>query len=115
MLPHYQRLTSSREYHRIYKTGKKTFSAHLHLFYESSNQNPSRFGFVVSQKQIAKIVARNRLKRILRAQIRELMPFIAPGFNVIIQAKSPLLQLTSEKIYQELIKILQKANLIQKW
>ncbi len=113
MLPRPQRLTKPREYSRVYKTGQQISSSHLRLIYEFSDQNLARFGFVISKKQVAKIALRNRLKRILRAEIRRFLPELISGFNAVIQAKPASAPLPADLLRQELAQILKKAKLFK--
>ncbi len=108
-------MTKAREYARIYKFGKQAFSSHFRLFYKKAqDQNPTRFGFVISKKQVGKIVARNRLKRILRARVAALFPAFFPGFEVIVQARTQLPSLTTQEVHQELTWLLTQAKLMKK-
>lgn len=47
---------------------------------------PSRVGFVVS-KAVGGAVARNRVKRRLRAQMARLLPVLPPGLDVVVRAQ----------------------------
>lgn len=114
MLPRVLRLTKPQDFSWIYRTGKRIVSPHLRIFYALTNQNSSRFGFVISKKQVRKIVARNRLKRILRSQIRTILPQLVSGLLVVIQVRPEILQQKSPEIRSELTGILKKARLLKK-
>lgn len=75
-------------------------------------QNPSRFGFVISKKQVRKATGRNRLKRALCAVILGCNSQISPGFKIIIQAKSRAQSLSTHRLKQNLIDLLGKAKLL---
>ena len=79
----------------------------------SSNQNLPRFGFVVSKKHAARIVDRNRLKRILRSTIRELEPSLTGSHDVIIQARPHVSRVPAKQIREELQILLEKAKLLK--
>ena len=95
------RLVKARDFSQIYKRGKRFSGVSLNLTYLKSNQNTPRFGFVVSTKQVRRIVDRNRLKRILRAEIRELLDQITPGVDVVIQGRHGRLPAKSGRIWQD--------------
>lgn len=108
------RLVKARDFSQIYKRGKRFSGVSLNLTYLKSNQNTPRFGFVVSTKQVRRIVDRNRLKRILRAEVRELLDQITPGVDVVIQGRPRADRAAADQIRQDLGKLLKKANLLGK-
>lgn len=120
MLPRHLRLTKSKEFSRIYKAGKHFSSPHLRIFYlpisfldeRTQSQNFSCFGFVVSKKQVSKIAARNRLKRVLRAEIGIRYRKILPRFAVVILAKPGITLSSVKAIRAELNELLSKAGLL---
>ncbi|MDP3993698.1 MAG: ribonuclease P protein component [bacterium] len=114
MLARPYRLAKTRDFSLIYKRGKRFSGSSLSLAYLKSNQNTPRFGFVVSTKQVRKIVDRNRLKRILRAETRELLPRMKPGVDVVVQGRRGADKATPAQIREDLRSLLTKANLLQK-
>lgn len=118
MLSRNHRLVSSRDFARIFRQGRRLSTPHLHVFYQprkkaaNLDQNFSRFGFLVSKKQAVKIAARNRLKRILRSEVEVALPRVAPGFDVIIQARSSILAAAPSAVRKELLHVLQKSKII---
>lgn len=115
MLPRPSRLTKATDYVSIYRRGRQYSTPHLRLFVRSSNQNISRFGFVVSKKQVAKIVARNRLKRMLRGEVIRLQSRLAPGRDVVIQGRPGIAAqiATPAAIRREFAELLVKARILQ--
>ena len=113
MLPRQMRLTKSRDFSRIYRRNRTVASAHLRLLYSSADQNLSRFGFVVSKKQAARIVDRNRLKRILRSTIRAHMAHLRGGYDIIIQARPGVGRAAAKQVRKELEALLDKAKLLK--
>lgn len=91
MLPRFRRLTSKRDFDRVYRKGKRFASTNLHLFSFRAanlvNQNISRFGFVVSKKHVSQIVKRNRVKRVLRSLVSSLISTIPKGYEFVITGK----------------------------
>lgn len=125
MLPRPYRLTKEKEINWVYRRGRRLSTPLLTIFYlptsktrrpgSSQNQDVSRFGFVVSKSQAKNSVDRNRLKRILRAQVATLLSRLVPGFNVIIQGRANLQKLPSPIIREELSRLFKKASLWQKF
>ncbi len=72
----------------------------------------SRFGFVVS-KRIGKAVRRNKIKRRMREAVRQRIPVIKPGFDVILIARQPIAEASYQEIERWIDRLLNKANLVQ--
>ena len=91
MLKKSLRLTASRDFANLYRSGQRYSTRNLRFFCLKSqgvqSQNLSRFGFVVSKKQVAKIAARNRTKRMLRAIVSKNLSKFPSGCKCVILAK----------------------------
>jgi ribonuclease P protein component len=61
----------------------------LTIRYRWTGLDQTRFGFAVSRR-LGGAVIRNRLRRRLRESLRALAPFLAPGWDVLIVARSGL-------------------------
>jgi len=60
---------------------------------EAGEASPgSRFGFTVSKK-IGKAVVRNRVRRRLKAAVRELLPLARAGLDYVVIARQPAVEL----------------------
>ena len=114
MLPKQNRLKKKKDFERVFKQGKGIKRDFLLFKFVKNDLGASRFGFVVSQKISKKVTVRNKIKRRLRAVLREELPKIKPGFDgvwVVLKNSTP----PSFKEIQETIKkIFQKAPLIKK-
>ena len=114
MLPKVLRLQKPGDFERLYKRGRRLSSRHFQVLYSlQKDQNSSRFGFVVSKKQVKTIVARNRQKRVLRAQVWNFRERLMPGFDIVIQPRSSAFQLSPREKKEEILNLLQKARLIK--
>ena len=114
MLKKSRRVVKDSDFTRIYKSGKRASTKNLNLIFISSNQNISRFGFVVSKKQTHRIVDRNRIKRRLRACVSAKISDIKPGADVIFGGKGKVLEISSEELGEEVGKLLKIAKLLKK-
>lgn len=119
MLPRASRIRKPGEFSRIYKSGRRASANHLRIFFARGRNTASRFGFVISKKSAkvsaaaGKIVQRNRLKRILRAEIRALAPALSPGYDIVIQVREGLAKLSAADVRAELREALAKTTLLK--
>ncbi|MEX0587439.1 MAG: ribonuclease P protein component [Patescibacteria group bacterium] len=79
MLPRENRLSAEFDFRRLRREGRRSGSPFFSLFLLSGQKGPARFGFVVSTRVSKLATQRNRLKRILRSQVEELLPRIKEG------------------------------------
>lgn len=92
--PRSVRLLRHADFERVYKQGRRHFSAHLTVFYlpRPANENAAeggRVGFTVS-KVLGGAVVRNRMKRRLREAVR-LHGMIPAAMDIVINPKKSLL------------------------
>ncbi len=70
----------------------------------------ARFGFTVT-KRLGKAVVRNRIKRRLRAAVRDVqMHHAKPGFDYVIVARSPALETAYATLVVDLEKALERVH-----
>jgi ribonuclease P protein component len=94
-LPKQYRLKHPREFAAVYRQGSKAVSEHLVVRVLASIPAPSkagaeepaalsRFGISISQKVSKRAVIRNRLKRQIRAAIRQFLPSVRSGLQIVV-------------------------------
>ncbi len=128
------RLRSSADFARIRQQGRRLNSQHLTLIYarrapitsNASNASgapassldvsdaaplPTRIGFAIS-KRVGDAVRRNLVKRRLREYIRRALFQIAPGWDMIIGARSGAAQADSATLGAETLDLLTRARLL---
>lgn len=113
MLPEENRLQKEKDFKIVWKNGKSYISRCIIIKIRKNSRNISRFGVIVSNKISKKSTKRNRLKRQIREIIRLKIKQIKPGFDCIVLARQGILDRKYQEIDAEIIKILQKAGLIQ--
>jgi ribonuclease P protein component len=92
----------------------QSFSSALFFLKVTSNQQAvSRFGFVVSKKIDPRATARNRIRRVFRSCIEELVPQIKPGFDMLFLLKQPILEIEREKLYNEVHKFFLEKHFLR--
>ena len=84
MLSRINRLTQKRDFDAVYLRGRAFLENKLSLttLLRSENEQ-SRFGFVVSLKVSRKAVVRNRIKRIMRSVVERELPSLRRGFDCV--------------------------------
>ena len=97
------RLLKHADFDRVYRQGKRHFSANLTVFWlkgETSEVKRPRIGFTVG-KALGGAVVRNRIKRRLREAVRmNLSGFLSP-VDVVINPKKSALTVEMPKLKQE--------------
>ncbi|NJK62237.1 MAG: ribonuclease P protein component [Synechococcaceae cyanobacterium SM2_3_1] len=103
MLPRQHRLKSSQAFHLVYKQGTSFTAKHLRLValkHPQCSDNDSlavmpalttRIGLSVSKKVSKHAVVRNRIRRQLRSSFRQLLPFLSPGWLLVVVAATVVL------------------------
>jgi ribonuclease P protein component len=107
--PHSVRLLRHVDFERVYKQGRRHFSASMTVFYlrrpeavAAGAKAPQglRIGFTVG-RALGGAVQRNRMKRRLREAVRLSMPANTPGADVVINPKRGLLTVDFEVVVNE--------------
>jgi ribonuclease P protein component len=86
MLPREHRLRQSGDFARVRQQGRTYSHPWLAVAVAANGATMTRVGFVVS-KRVGKAHARNRVKRILRAIVRQYVLALAPGFDVVVVSR----------------------------
>lgn len=111
MLPKENRLNKKADFLRVSKKGQVVQSKNFGLAYlETNTSEPPKFGFIVSNKISKKAVERNRIKRILRQIIRDLITdsqsglalSAANGLLFVLLTRKSILDATPDELAREL-------------
>jgi len=114
-LPTHHRLKNWQNFQKVYRQGKRYQSHHLIikvLSVKDNQEQPTCFGITVSKKVSQKAVTRNRLKRQIKAVLRNLLPQISPGKQIIIMVKPIINPCEYEHFLRELKELLHKAEVL---
>ena len=112
MLPRKYRLVETKSFERAKKKGSVFQSKSFGMSVFKRNNAASQFGFIVSTKISKKAVERNRVKRLLRQPLLELLSQIRSGFDVVFLAKKEILKTNREALSKEVKGVLKIAKLI---
>ena len=131
-LPKQNRLKASRDFSKVYRKGKRASTKHLAVralkqldaLNKSGNQNEqsagsspalsSCFGISISKKVSKRAVVRNRIKRQIRSVIRDRLPNILPGWQVVIVVRPSAVECDFADFLRELEYLLKKLNILSK-
>ncbi len=103
------RLQRASEFQRVRRDGKSHAHPLLVVVVAPSGEHSPRIGIAAS-RAMGTAVRRNRARRRLRAALRPLLPAMAPGYDVVITARRPLLQAPWAEVCQALHTLLQRAG-----
>ena len=105
------RLKKNYQYNYVYKHAKSLSDKNFVLLYCTSNQKQSKVGFSISKKY-GHAVARNRLRRQLKAAVMQYATRLVPNFNIVF-----IPRLQDKYLFSDVIasveKLLTKAGLIK--
>lgn len=113
MLPRKNRLLKDNSFSLVKSKGKRVSGGAFNIIaLKQGGSGPSRFGFIVSTKVSKKAVDRNRIKRMLRIIISELLEDVVGGYDIVVIAKRETLKLEKEKAKEEIASLLEKQKLL---
>ncbi|MEG3858232.1 ribonuclease P protein component [Microcoleus sp. herbarium12] len=125
MLPPTNRLKHRKDFSAVYRKGMRRNSAHLSLralrkpkSIELSKPSaeksvpPTRTGISISLKVSKRAVVRNRIKRQIRAALRQLLPRLKFGWDLVIVVRPIAQECNYAEILQELEQLLVEAEVL---
>ncbi|MDD6882643.1 MAG: ribonuclease P protein component [Eubacteriales bacterium] len=107
--PRRYRLGANRNYRYVYRKGKSYPSRNLVLVYLKGKE--LRIGFSVSSK-VGNAVARNRIRRILREDVRRMRDRLKCGKYILV-ARTSIVNVPHMEITQEVRSLLARAKLLK--
>ena len=104
------RLTRSTDFKRVRRNGKSYAHPLLVLIAIENQLSTTRVG-TAAGRSVGNAVKRNRAKRLVRAAARELYPQIASGYDLVLIARAPIIQVKMPKVRAVLQELLQRAKI----
>ena len=104
------RLTRSEDFKRVRRSGKSYAHPLLVLIVQACDEGKLHVG-VAANRGMGAAVKRNRAKRLLREAMRELLPLVRPGWDILLIARPPLLSCNMFEIREALLTLLRRAEL----
>lgn len=112
MLAKKYKLTGSKDFARVQELGKVFQSENFGIAYvKRDDDDPSRFGFIVSTKISKEAVGRNRCKRAMSEAVRIESINLLNGFDVVFLAKTNIVKASTSIIMKEVKTSLKAAGL----
>lgn len=113
MLSLKNRLKKEKEIERVLKK-KGSIKSNLFVFKKSENfLGETRFCFIVSEKISKKATVRNKIKRRMREIVRESLPKIKKGFDIVIIALPGIEKKEFKEIKEDLLRVFLKAEILK--
>ena len=111
MLKRINRLKKRYQFNYVYKSGEHFSGEHMVLYVASSKTKNIKVGLAVTKK-VGHAVVRNKVRRRLREIIKKQVPILKQNNNIIVVARDNITEASFEKLSNEFLKLLKKANLI---
>jgi len=111
MLPKPNRLSSTYEFNKTRRLGKKLSAPLFDIFYLDIHNydGASRIGVVVTNKYSKIGPVRNRVKRVFREVLRHAVEKIKPGYWIVVHPKKSAEKKGYEEVSAEINKVLPKT------
>ena len=110
MLSQENRLEKRKEFAYLYNHGQAKHSTNITLVYLPTKFRTVKIGFSVTKK-IGKAFVRNRVKRVMRAVVREFVKDLPNEYNIVFIAKSGIENLTYKDVYEQVKILIDKSGL----
>jgi len=107
------RLKKNWEFKRVYRYGRTVVSRNIVLYYCPNGLKFNRIGFSISKK-VGKSVVRNKIKRIYREAFSKLQGQLCNGYDFILIARKPAVDVSFNEAFKELYNLCRKGQLLLK-
>lgn len=106
-------LKKNSDFRRVYSKGKYASSESLVVYYIKNREGTVRFGITTSKK-VGKSVKRNRMRRLVRENLRIMYDRIVPGIDMVVVVRKADPDANLHKIGKELKYLFKKLDLLVK-
>ena len=113
MLQNIARLRTARDHGRVRRFGRQAGDHYLNVKALQTENNQTRLAIVVSKRVDRRAVARNRLKRQLRALVVRHHAGLRPNADIIILTRPAVASLSFETMGERLTALLRRLNLLR--
>ena len=101
------------EFKSLFSKGKFYYGDFIHVYVKKNNKPFNKLGIAISRKQ-GKAVKRNRIKRLIRENYKNIESKIEKGYNflIVINKEKDIEKISFYDIQNNFIRTLKKANLL---
>ena len=96
-------------FRRAYSRGSALVSPYAVVYVMNNRFGNVRLGITVGKK-IGNAVCRNRAKRVITAAFRECLPYISKGHDIVIVARTRILNVKSTDVLSEFKRLLTSSG-----
>ena len=112
-LPRHMRMTEWREFSRVRREGRSFAGRHLVLgVLRDSRIGDSKFGFITTRR-VGNAVTRNRIRRRMRAIVRDVGESLNHGYFVVTVARNPAAGASWSRLRSEWVRLARKAGVLR--
>lgn len=112
MLAKKNRLTGTKDFKRVQEKGKLFQAKDFGLaYFEREDDEPSRFGFIISTKISKDATDRNTIKRHMSEPVRLMTGEIKNGLDVVFLAKTSIIRIPAEEIVREVRNAIRESGI----
>jgi ribonuclease P protein component len=97
------------QFDAVYREGQRRACPPFVVFYRRNGLNFNRFGMSV-RKALGGAVVRNRVRRRIREILRQHRQEIAPGWDIVIQPRTPAVKAAFPALASDLLRVLKLAT-----
>lgn len=107
-----QRLAKKKEIEAVFASKKSTYSKILGLKYTENNLDYSRYTVIISKKVEKTAVGRNKIKRIIKNNLKEIDSKLKKNLDCVIICQKEIVKKDSQEIKKELLEVYKRLKLI---
>jgi ribonuclease P protein component len=104
------RLRRQEDFRRLRAAGRVWRHPFFILSVRPNGLSHNRYGFVTG-KPLGKAVVRNRIRRRLREAVRHAHPHLAPGYDIALIARGPVVGQPYQAVNEAVMTVLRQAGL----
>lgn len=103
------RLRKHADFEKVYRSGRRIFSAHMTVFFLRRDSGPARVGFTVP-RALGAAVERNRIRRRMREAARLSLGAAGGAMDVVIHPKKSALAADFAELREEMARAFERIK-----